>query len=40
MKIVYIKEIFDDVDCRIKYEVTVWCDDSPNLKLGACEIKQ
>lgn len=38
-KIVELKEVFDEVECIIKYQIVIWSNDKPNLRLGECEVK-
>ena len=40
MRIIEIKEIFDDVEYKIKYQIVIWTDDKPELKVGDCYINQ
>ena len=38
--ILEIREIFDEVTFTTKYQIVVWFDELPNIKLGKCEITQ
>ena len=37
-QIIDLKEIFDDIECKTKYQAVVWFDDMPDLKLGGGEL--
>lgn len=39
-KITLIKEVKDEHENILGYEMIIECDDQPNLRLGECEIKQ
>jgi hypothetical protein len=39
-KIMSVKEIMDESDYSIKYEIVVWFEVRPRLRLGECEIWQ
>jgi hypothetical protein len=35
-----IEEIYDEIQANIKYQVVIWLEDLPNLKLGKVEVLQ
>ena len=37
-QIIDLKEVFDDVECRTKYQAVIWFDNIPDLKLGGAEL--
>jgi len=39
-RIVTVTEMFDDIECRVVYQVTIVFEDSPKLNLGKCVVKQ